>query len=110
MLGVGARATRQQGVSARQLQRLMQRHLGVPPKRVLRLLRLHQGLKALERQPRMRRAADLDDLALRLGYCDASHMRREFQSLAGLKTQALLPALHNSPLPWIYQPGDLGSH
>lgn len=56
-------------VSSRQLERWFDVHLGIGPKRLMRLERLHRSLQA------MRTGGDP-----LLGYCDQSHQIRDFQT------------------------------
>ncbi|MGQ0553009.1 MAG: AraC family transcriptional regulator [Planctomycetota bacterium] len=67
------------GTTARQLERTFLRHVGLAPKTFLRVARLQRVVAAL--------AADderpLARLALAAGYCDQSHLTRDFLELAG---------------------------
>ena len=74
-VGEMGRAT---GMSARTLQRWFARHVGMPPRRYLRLLRFH---KAFERVPGER---SLADHAAAQGFADQAHMAREFRAMAGV--------------------------
>ena len=66
------------GMSPRTLQRWFARHVGLPPRRYLRLLRFQ---KAFEQVP----AQDsLADHAAAQGYADQAHMAREFRAMAGV--------------------------
>ena len=67
------------GVSERTLQRRFRREIGVGPKWVLSRFRLQEAALALERDP----AADLSDLALRLGFYDQAHLTNTFVQLLG---------------------------
>ena len=67
----------------RRLQRWFARHVGVPPRLYLRLLRFQ---KAFEQVPG---AASLADHAAASGFADQAHMAREFREMAGVPaTQA----------------------
>lgn len=66
------------GMSPRALQRWFARHVGLPPRRYLRLLRFQ---KAFEDIPG---AASLADHAAAGGFADQAHMAREFRQLAGV--------------------------
>ena len=66
------------GMSARTLQRWFARHVGLPPRRYLRLLRFH---KAFEQVPEQ---ASLADHAAAQGYADQAHMARDFRAMAGV--------------------------
>jgi len=71
------------GMGPRRLQRWFARHVGVPPRHYLRLLRFQ---KAFEQVPD---AASLADHAAALGFADQAHMAREFREMAGVPaTQA----------------------
>lgn len=65
--------------SARQLERLFARHLGVAPKGVARVLRFQRALRSLMRDP----GHPLADLALACGYFDQSHFIRDFRRMSG---------------------------
>ena len=66
------------GMGPRRLQRWFERHVGMPPRRYLRLLRFQ---KAFERVPGEQRLADH---AAEHGFADQAHMAREFRSMAGV--------------------------
>lgn len=67
------------GVSERTLQRRFRREVGVGPKWVLSRFRLQEAALALERDP----AADLSELALRLGFYDQAHLTNTFVRMLG---------------------------
>ena len=68
------------GVSARYLNALFQRQVGVSAKSLVRILRFERALDVLDRiGPR-----DLVQLAHDCGYYDQSHLNRDFRELAGL--------------------------
>jgi len=83
------RAAREAGLSPRRLHELFQREVGVPPKRLARIVRFRRTLDALA----VARNADLADLALRSGYADQAHLHRDFRALAGLTPRTYLEAL-----------------
>ena len=66
------------GMAPRALQRWFARHVGLPPRRYLRLLRFH---KAFEQVPEQH---SLADHAAAQGYADQAHMAREFRAMAGV--------------------------
>jgi len=66
------------GMNPRALQRWFAAHVGLPPRRYLRLLRFH---KAFEQVPG---EANLAAHAAAQGFADHAHMAREFRSLAGV--------------------------
>jgi AraC-like DNA-binding protein len=68
------------GVGERRLQQLFHTHVGLSPRALGRLSRLHHLLRALRRRPTDGWAA----LAFDGGFCDQSHLVNEFQSLCGL--------------------------
>jgi AraC-like DNA-binding protein len=72
------------GVSPRALERLFRRHIGVPPKWVLRRFRLTDAVDHADREGPIDWAA----LALRLGYADQSHLINEFRTYAGISPVA----------------------
>lgn len=67
------------GVSARQVERLFARHLGISPKQLGRILRFQSTLRALMREP----GCTLGEVAARAGYYDQSHFVKEFKRLSG---------------------------
>jgi len=68
------------GVGERRLQQLFHAHVGLSPRTVGRLSRLHQLLRSLRRQPTAGWAA----LAADGGFYDQSHLVNEFRSLCGV--------------------------
>jgi AraC-like DNA-binding protein len=79
---VGAETAAAMGAAAamgpRRLQRWFARHVGLPPRYYLRLLRFQ---KAFEQVPD---AASLADHAAASGFADQAHMAREFREMAGV--------------------------
>jgi len=69
----------QAGISMRHLQRRFQRHVGLEPKTLARLVRLQRAL-ALAQQER----ATLARVAAMAGYADQAHFSREFGEIAGV--------------------------
>ncbi len=67
------------GSSARQVERLFARHLGIPPKTLGRVLRFQHALRALMRDPR----CALADVAASAGYFDHAHFIKDFRRLSG---------------------------
>lgn len=67
------------GVSPRTLQRRFQQYVGVSPKWVLRLFRLHEAAEVVA----SRRAVDFAGLAADLGYHDQAHLIRDFKAQVG---------------------------
>lgn len=68
------------GVGERRLQQLFHTHVGLSPRGMGRLSRLHHLLRALRRRPADGWAA----LAVDAGFYDQSHLVNEFQSLCGV--------------------------
>lgn len=66
------------GMSPRALQRWFARHVGLPPRHYLRLLRFQKAFERVPDQP------SLADHAAAQGYADQAHMAREFRDLAGV--------------------------
>lgn len=73
-----AAMSRALGMSPRTLQRWFARHIGLPPRRYLQLLRFH---KAFEQVPG---EASLAAHAAAQGFADQAHMARAFRALAGV--------------------------
>jgi AraC-like DNA-binding protein len=65
-------------VSPRRLHELFVREVGVPPKRLARILRFRAALERLATAP----AIDLTRLALDCGYYDQAHLYRDFRALS----------------------------
>lgn len=70
--------SRTTGMSPRSLQRWFARHVGLPPRRYLRLLRFHKAFEQVPEQP------SLADHAASQGYADQAHMARDFRAMAGV--------------------------
>ena len=66
------------GLSARSMQRLFRRYLGVTPKWVLQRYRLHAAAERIAGGE-----GDLARLALDLGYFDQAHFIKDFKALVG---------------------------
>nr|WP_307725968.1 helix-turn-helix transcriptional regulator [Novosphingobium sediminis] len=85
-----ARLAEQCGTAQRQLERLVRRDFGIPPKQVLRRAR------ALDMASHLRGVADHDEAeALALRYYDQSHLIREFTALFGMSPRQFV----DSPQP-----------
>jgi AraC-like DNA-binding protein len=67
-------------LSARTLQRLARRFVGLPPSMMIRRRRLQQAAQRLRVDPR----ANLATVAADLGYTDHAHLANEFRSVLGL--------------------------
>jgi AraC-like DNA-binding protein len=66
-------------LSARQLERLFARWVGLPPKTIARVLRFQATLRALMRDP----GCSLAELAARAGYFDQAHFIKDFKRMSG---------------------------
>jgi AraC-like DNA-binding protein len=77
---------RRLGMSRRQLGRLFQERIGIPPKSLGRLGRFQRVLRELDGDPR----ASLAGLAARAGYFDQAHMSRDFRLFAGTSPRRYL--------------------
>jgi AraC-like DNA-binding protein len=86
-----AALARECGVSARRLHELFLREVGLPAKRLSRVLRFRRTLDRLASA----RQRDLRDLALACGYYDQSHLYRDFRALA-----------HMTPLEYLARLGE----
>lgn len=67
------------GLSARSLERLFARHVGLSPKTVARVLRFQAALRALMSDP----GTALADVAAACGYFDQAHFVRDFRRFTG---------------------------
>lgn len=67
------------GWSPRQVRRRVRAQLGLPPKRLARLVRFEHALERLERD----RETSLARVAVDLGFYDEAHMDSDFRELAG---------------------------
>ena len=72
--------TERHGLSARRLQRLFARHVGVSPKWVLTRYRMHEVVAALDAG----HDGSLADLAAEHGWYDQAHFTRDFRALVGV--------------------------
>jgi AraC-like DNA-binding protein len=66
------------GMRPRSLQRWFARHVGLPPRRYVRLLRFHKAFEQVPEQP------SLAHHAAAQGYADQAHMARDFRAMAGV--------------------------
>src|SRR5262245_24495420 len=78
-------------LSGRQLERRFLDDVGLPPKRLARLVRFQRALRILTEPVRQGGA----DLAAQLGYADQAHFIRDFRELAG-HTPTQHPALQSA--------------
>lgn len=84
---------RELDVSARHLNGLFQREIGLPAKSVVRILRFERALDCLDAKP----DRDLSALAYECGYYDQSHLNRDFRELAGLTPTEYLARVFRAP-------------
>jgi len=82
------------GLSARQLERVFLRDIGLRPKELLRLVRFRAALARL----RGGASRSLTELAYELGYADQAHFTREVRRFAGLTPSAIRRA-HQAAAP-----------
>lgn len=71
-------------VSARTLQRLARRHIGLPPAAMIRRRRLQEAAQRVRDEPR----TDLSALAAELGYADHAHLSNDFRTVLGITPRA----------------------
>lgn len=67
------------GMSVRTLQRLTQRHVGLPPAAMIRRRRLQEAAQRIRERPDV----DLATLAASLGYADHAHLTNDFRTVLG---------------------------
>ncbi len=65
------------GISLRKLQRLFRTHVGLTPKNILNIYRLHEALEDLKT------GVPLAEIAAGLGYADQAHFTRAFRKVVG---------------------------
>lgn len=73
------------GITRRHLERQFKEYVGLSPKHVARIARIHSALDLLQRQPSLSGA----EIAATCGYSDQAHLIRECQELAGQTPQRL---------------------
>lgn len=74
-----ADAAERLGVSARTLQRLAERYVGLPPAAMIRRRRLQEAAELLRTRPE----TDIASVASDLGYADQAHLANDFRSVLG---------------------------
>ena len=74
------------GVSGRRLLRLFNRHVGISPKLLARILRFQRVFGLLQVTPR----ASWSGIALDAGYYDQAHLVREFRAFSGMTPEAFM--------------------
>jgi len=81
------------GYSAKRFIRLFTEGVGVSPKRFCRILRLQAVVHRLA----LGRRVELAEVALASGYCDQSHLIRDFRAMTGLTPAQYRPIDADSP-------------
>jgi AraC-like DNA-binding protein len=92
---------RKLGMSRRQLGRLFQERIGIPPKSLGRLGRFQRALRELDGNPR----ASLAGLAARAGYFDQAHLSRDFRLFAGTTPRRYLREVRELTRHFLDSPG-----
>jgi AraC-like DNA-binding protein len=92
----GAQAAKALGLGERQLERRCRAHLGMTPKQMQRITRLHGLLSGAMRLQRVPGA----DAALAAGYFDQSHLARDARLLTGSTLRELLQDAHADGAWW----------
>ena len=83
--GVGVReVSRALGVGERRLERLFDRHVGVGPKALGRVMRFRRAVREVERARGNPTRLSWPAIAFAAGYADQPHLIREFKALAGV--------------------------
>lgn len=82
------------GMSPRTLQRWFAAHVGLPPRRYLRLLRFHRAFEEMPGRP------SLADHAAATGYADQAHMARDFRAMAGVPAREARRSAKGPFLTW----------
>jgi len=80
------RLARQLGCTRQHLSLVVRDALGLPPKRVARLMRFERAVTQLQQGA----IHGMADLAAACGYCDQAHLDRDMQGFAGASPTALL--------------------
>ena len=83
-------------LSPRHLTTLFAREVGLPPKRVARLVRFDAASRGLARTVASGRRPDLASLAAAHGYADQSHLDREFRDHLGTSPTGWLAEEHRN--------------
>lgn len=78
------------GLSARQLQRLFSKYVGVTPKWVIKRFRLQEAAERLEQDDE----SVWSDLAIELGYFDQAHFIKDFKAVIGQSPAAYRKDIH----------------
>lgn len=81
------------GYSTRQFSRMFLDTVGLHPKRFCRIMRLQEAIRHASSGAR----PDWTDIALASGYCDQSHLVRDFRHMTGLSPSQYEPLNEDSP-------------
>ncbi|MEY3209785.1 MAG: hypothetical protein RIT28_266 [Pseudomonadota bacterium] len=81
------------GAGVRELQRLFEREIGLPPKWVIQRVRLHEAVEGLADPSR----PALAELAYTLGFADQAHFSRAYRAAVGEPPSATLARLRPRP-------------
>jgi AraC-like DNA-binding protein len=79
-IGVSA-LSRSSGASQRNLTRLFDQWVGLPPKTFMRIARVQEVMRRMKESPQ----ASLKELAAELGFADQAHMSREVKRITGVQ-------------------------
>ncbi|OED38499.1 hypothetical protein AB832_04560 [Flavobacteriaceae bacterium (ex Bugula neritina AB1)] len=79
--------TNKTGYSARHINNLFQKHLGMAPKQLIKLARFNYGLKLIGE---LNKDKNLTQIAIELGYYDQAHFIKDFKSVCGKTPGELL--------------------
>lgn len=97
-IGVAA-LSRSSGASQRNLGRLFDRWVGLPPKTFARIARVQEALRRMSEAP----APNFKTLAAELGFADQAHMSREVKKLTGVQPSQMSETFKHASE--IFKPG-----
>jgi len=83
----------------RMLQRMFDQYIGVTPKWVIRVYRLHEIVERLHADKAARKAVDFAALSQELGYFDQAHFVKDFKSIIGYTPTEYLRKLRSAAEP-----------
>ncbi len=75
-------------VGSRQLERLFEEHVGLSPRRFLRIIRFNRAMKLIHEQPKLR----LTEVTYTCGYADQAHFSHDFKTIAGASPRSFFSA------------------
>jgi AraC-like DNA-binding protein len=75
-------------VSIRTLERIFSRHIGIPPKEFIKIIRFQHTIKRLQNNSS---GHSLLQIAADMGYYDHAHLAREIKTYSGLSPSAFMP-------------------